>query len=48
LVFKETQIPVHLCDDPLTAVVRGTGVVLEDLDNLREILLQTELEKVPK
>src|SRR3989338_3621729 len=48
LVFKETQIPVHLCDDPLTAVVRGAGVVLEDLDNLREILLQTELEKVPR
>ena len=48
LVLKETQIPVHLCDDPLTAVVRGAGVVLEDLDNLREILIQTELEKVPK
>ncbi|PIR96712.1 MAG: rod shape-determining protein [Candidatus Doudnabacteria bacterium CG10_big_fil_rev_8_21_14_0_10_41_10] len=47
LVAKETLIPVHLCDDPLTAVVRGTGVVLEDLDNLREVLIQTEFEKVP-
>ena len=48
LVAKETSIPVHLTDDPLTAVVRGTGVVLDDLDNLREVLIQTELEKIPK
>ena len=48
LVSKETQMPVHLTDDPLTAVVRGTGVVLEDLDNLREVLIQTEEEKIPR
>ncbi len=39
LIAQETKMPVHIADDPLTAVVRGTGKVLADLDNLREILL---------
>jgi rod shape-determining protein MreB and related proteins len=48
LVAKETLIPVRVTDDPLTAVVRGTGVVLEDLENLREVLIQNEPEKIPR
>ena len=32
-----TQIPVHVADDPLTAVVRGTGYLLDDIDLLKEI-----------
>jgi rod shape-determining protein MreB len=39
LISQETKMPVHITDDPLTAVVRGTGRILDDLDNLREILL---------
>lgn len=38
LIAQETQIPVNVADDPLTAVVRGCGIVLEDLDNLKEVL----------
>lgn len=38
-IQKETHIPVHIVDDPLTAVVRGTGIVLEDIDNLKNILV---------
>ena len=38
-IYDETKIPVSLADDPLTAVVRGTGIVLEDLDLLSEVLL---------
>lgn len=38
LIKQETKIPVHITDDPLTAVVRGTGIVLDDLENLKEIL----------
>jgi len=34
---------VHIADDPLTCVVRGTGVVIEDLDNLREVLIPSTL-----
>jgi len=38
LIQEETKIPVRVTDDPLTAVARGTGIVLEDLENLKEIL----------
>lgn len=37
-IEEETLMPVHICEDPLTAVVRGTGIILEDLDNLRGVL----------
>lgn len=39
LISQETKMPVHITDDPLTAVVRGTGKILDDLDNLREVIL---------
>lgn len=45
LIIEQTQMPVHVANDPLTAVVRGTGVVLEDVDALKEVLVQTEFEK---
>jgi len=34
-----TQITTRLTEDPLTAVVRGTGFVLEDLEAVQELLL---------
>lgn len=33
-----TEIPVKIIDDPLTAVVRGTGLVLEDLNLFKDAL----------
>lgn len=39
LVHKEIQVPVTITDDPLTTMVRGGGLVLEDLDILRDIIL---------
>lgn len=39
LCIKQTQMPVRIEEDPLTAVVRGTGIVLENLDKLKEILI---------
>ena len=47
LIAEETKIPVKLAEDPLTAVVRGTGVILEDVDSLRDLLASTEYERVP-
>lgn len=47
LVSEETQMPVKVADDPLTAVVRGTGVVLENLDSLNEVLVPFQDEQVP-
>lgn len=45
LVAEATETNVHIADDPLTCVARGTGVVLEDLDALRDVLLPTEFIK---
>jgi rod shape-determining protein MreB len=42
LISEETKTIVHICDDPLTAVARGTGIVLEDLDLLSGVLLPAE------
>ncbi|MBT4849840.1 rod shape-determining protein [Candidatus Parcubacteria bacterium] len=39
LISQETKMPVHITDEPLTAVVRGTGKVLDEIDNLKDILL---------
>ncbi len=44
LLQAETGTSIHLADDPLTTVVRGTGVVLEDLDALRPVLLEAMRE----
>lgn len=45
LIIQITEIQVNIADDPLTCVARGTGVVLEDLDNLKGVLLPTEFRK---
>ena len=47
-IQKETKISVTAADDPLTAVVRGTGFVLEKLDELAEILVDTDNLESPK
>jgi len=35
---EETSLPVHIVDDPLTCVVRGTGIILEDIASYRKVL----------
>lgn len=45
LLANQTDIPIRRMEDPLTAVVRGTGVVLEDLETLREVLVENQYEK---
>ena len=47
LIAEETKIPVKVAEDPLSAVVRGTGIILEDIDALSEVLVSTDYEKVP-
>jgi rod shape-determining protein MreB len=47
LISEETKIPVRVSEDPLTAVVRGTGIILEDVDKLSDVLVSTDYEKVP-
>lgn len=42
LIFEVTHTKVHIANDPLTSVVRGTGLVLEDLESLKGVLLSNE------
>lgn len=49
LINRETQIAVHLVDDPLTVVARGTGLILQDLEALKDIfVLSTHDERMMK
>lgn len=36
-IAEETKLPVYIADDPLTTVVRGCGIVLENLDLLAKV-----------
>ncbi len=39
LLMEETQMPVHLADEPLDCVVKGTGIALEEIDSLKKVLI---------
>ena len=39
LLSIETGMPVYVAEEPLDCVVRGTGKTLEDLENLKAVLL---------
>jgi rod shape-determining protein MreB len=41
LLAHETLMPVRVAEDPLTCVVRGAGIVLEEIDTLNRVLLRT-------
>jgi rod shape-determining protein MreB len=42
LLADTLQLPVTVADDPLTAIARGAGIILEDLDHYRSVLIQSE------
>ena len=42
LITRETMMPAIIADDPVTAVVRGCGMVLEHLDELKEVLVSAD------
>ncbi len=48
LIFQETKIKTTIIDDPLTAVARGAGFVLENIDELQEVLVDTDTIETPK
>jgi rod shape-determining protein MreB len=47
LLEEVMQVPVLVVPDPLRAVVRGTGIVLENLEDYEEILIDNEGELSP-
>jgi len=40
------KLPVHIADDPLFAVVRGTGIILEDIESYGDVLISGDEEKL--
>lgn len=48
VIEEYTKIAVHIAPDPLTAVCRGTGVILEHIEMYREVLIANEDELPPK
>lgn len=48
LLQNTLKIPIYIAEDPLTAVARGTGVILDDFDDYKEVLLNTDDSSVPR
>ncbi len=42
LLQQELKLPVYIAEDPLSAVVRGTGIILEDFETYKSALLSIE------
>jgi rod shape-determining protein MreB len=36
----KTKLPIHVADDPLRAVVRGTGEILKNIEKYRAVIIQ--------
>ena len=39
-IRNKTNLPVNVAEDPLLSVVKGTGLVLEDIRRYKEVLIQ--------
>ncbi|MEK7140405.1 MAG: rod shape-determining protein, partial [Patescibacteria group bacterium] len=48
LLQNVLKIPVYVVDDPLSAVARGTGVILDDFENYRDVLIGNQDELPPR
>lgn len=45
LIARETKMPCKIIDDPLTSVVRGAGIALENIEKLSEVMSKDEEEE---
>lgn len=48
LLQNVLKIPVYVVDDPLSAVARGTGIMLDDIASYREVLIGHQDELPPR
>jgi hypothetical protein len=48
VLHEEVKMPVYIADNPLTCVVRGTGIILEKFDEFKDILISDENDVHPK
>jgi rod shape-determining protein MreB and related proteins len=48
MIQNVLKIPIYVAEDPLTAVARGTGIILDDFESFKEVLLNTDDVSVPR
>ena len=48
LISDMLKVPVHIASEPLSAVARGTGIILEDIEKHREILVDYDDDNAPR
>lgn len=48
LLQRVLKIPIYVVDDPLSAVARGTGVILDDIPFYKEVLIGNQDELPPR
>jgi rod shape-determining protein MreB len=48
LFKKELKLPIHMAPEPGTAVVRGAGIILENLEQYKDLLIDNEDELPPR
>lgn len=48
LLKEELEIPIYVANEPLTAVARGTGIILENIEKYKDILIEKEEDIIPK
>lgn len=48
MLHNSLKIPIYISEDPLTAVARGAGVILDDFENYKDVLINTEDVSVPR
>jgi rod shape-determining protein MreB len=42
LLLETLNIPITIAEEPLTAIARGAGIILEDLEKYRSVLIESE------
>ena len=40
-IKNKTGLPVHVAENPLLSVVKGTGMIVEDVRKYKSVLIQT-------
>lgn len=48
LLEEELEIPIYVAHEPLTAVARGTGIILENIEKFQDVLIEKEDDLPPK
>ncbi|MEK7460401.1 MAG: rod shape-determining protein [Patescibacteria group bacterium] len=48
LLSHAIGVPVYVANDPLTAVARGAGIVLENMEEFKEVLIEHENDLPPR